>query len=57
MMTIATLIVVLLLVGVALALFPVDPVIRNLILAIIVVTALVWLLTGFGLLPAPRFRW
>lgn len=56
MMTIGFMILVLLIVGVVLALFPVDPTIKRVIIAIVVIVALAWLLVGLGVLPAVRFR-
>ena len=55
-MTIPVLLIVLLIIGVCLALFPVDETIKRVIIAIVVVVALVWLLSGIGVLPAVRFR-
>ncbi len=55
-MTIGFLLLALLIVGVVLALFPVDGTIRNIILAVIVIAALVWLFSAIGIIPGVRFR-
>ena len=47
------LIIVLLIVGVVLALFPVDERIKQLIYAILVVLVLLWVLSAFGVLSFP----
>lgn len=39
-----------------LALFPVEPIIKRIIIAIVVIVALFWLLSGLGVLPAVHFR-
>jgi hypothetical protein len=46
----------LILVGVCLALLPLEDTIRKVIVVITVVIALYWLLAGFGVLPAPALR-
>lgn len=49
-------VILLLIAGVVLALFPVDPTIRRVLVAILVVVALLALLSAVGILPAVRFR-
>jgi hypothetical protein len=55
-MTIAALLIALVIIGVAMALLPMEQTVRRLILVIVVVVALVWLLSALGILPAVRFR-
>jgi hypothetical protein len=55
-MTIAALLIALVIVGIALALLPMDPTIKRIIIVIVVLAVLVWLLEAFGVLPAVRFR-
>lgn len=46
----------LIIVGVCLALLPMDDTIKRVVVVLVVVIALYWLLAGFGILPAVRFR-
>jgi hypothetical protein len=50
------LLVVLLIIGVVMAFLPIDPGIRNVIVAVVAVCALFVVLSLFGLLPALRVR-
>ena len=55
-MTLLGLILALVVVGVVLALVPMDALIRNIILAIVIIAVVVWLFTGFGGFHGPVFR-
>lgn len=56
-MGLGALIVLLLIIGVVLFFFPVDPTIRNVILCIVVIAVILVLAQGFGWLPASHFSW
>lgn len=55
-MTLLGLLVLLLLVGLVLKFFPVDPPIKQLIYAIIVLIVVLVALAMFGIIPNPSFR-
>ncbi len=55
-MSLMAVVLFLIIVGVCLALLPLDDTIKRVIVVLTVVIALYWLLAGFGILPAPAMR-
>jgi len=55
-MTLGLLIVLLVIIGVVIALVPMDATIKKLLLGIGIVIFVLWLLAAFGLLPAGTLR-
>jgi hypothetical protein len=55
-MSLLAIVFFLIIVGVCLALLPLEDTIRRIVIVIVVVVTLYWLLSGFGVLPAVRFR-
>lgn len=56
-MELLSLIAVLLVVGIVLYFFPIDPTIKNVILCVILVAVVVTVLHGFGAFSGWRTRW
>lgn len=55
-MSLMVVVLFLIIVGVCLALLPLEDTIKRVIIVLTVVIALYWLLAGFGVLPAPTLR-